>query len=80
MDMNRNRIFLEKMMEAGKLQREALMLFLPDKMKGHLTVIGHELTSLLMDCVVDLCAGTQKEPSESGEGPSQGNVRKVDIG
>ncbi len=80
MDMNRNRIFLEKMMEAGKLQREALMLFLPEKMKGHLTVIGHELTSMLMDCAVEVCAGMRKEPIESGTDPSQENVRKVDIG
>jgi len=80
MDGNRNRAFLEKMMEAGRLQKEAILLLLPDKTKAHFTVIGHELKSMLMECLVDGCINIRQTAAESGKDSSNGHVRKVDIG
>ena len=75
-----SREFLGKMMEAKKLEKEALMmLLLPDKAKGHLEVLGKELKSMLMECVLDLSTGHVENTSESNGSQGKDKVKKVDI-
>lgn len=79
MNPNRNSAFLEKWMEARKLEKEALMMLLPDKLKGHLDVIGKELKAILMECVLDLGTDHKVGTSESDQSRDKGKVHKVDI-
>ena len=74
-----SREFIEKMMEAKKLEKEALMLLFPDKVKGHLDVIGKELKSMLMECVLDSSTEPVEGTSEAKRSQGKDNVKKVDI-
>ena len=74
-----SREFLEKMIEAKKLEKEALMMLFPDKVKGHLEVLGKELKSMMMDCIPDLSTGPVENTSESKRSQGKDKVKKVDI-
>jgi hypothetical protein len=71
--------FIEKMMEAKKLEKEALMMLLPDKVKGHLEVVGKELKSMLMECVLDSSTRHDENTSESKRSQGKDKVKMVDI-
>jgi len=71
--------FLEKMMEAKKLEKEALMMLFPDKVVGHLDVVGKELKSMLMECLLDSRKGLVENTSEANRGQGRNKVKKVDI-
>lgn len=71
-----SREFIEKMMEAKKLEKEALMMLFPDKVKGHLDVVGKELKSMVMECLLDSSTG---HTSEAKRSQGKDKVKKVDI-
>ena len=72
--------FMEKMMEAKKLEMEAIMLLLPDKMKGHIEVIGNEVKLMLKECLLDMAAKHGQDTAEASQTPGSSKVKKVDIG
>ncbi|WP_041703400.1 hypothetical protein [Lachnoclostridium phytofermentans] len=75
--MNRTDImvFSQKMMEAKKMEVEALMYLLPEQTQDHMKVIGKELESMIKECFV-VPEGTQQKKSKKA---STSGTRKVDI-
>ncbi|GAU76030.1 hypothetical protein [Fusibacter sp. 3D3] len=71
---------IEKLIEAKKLEKEALMMLLPQKMQRHLEVISKELKDMACEYISDLALkqDTQKS-TEQNEVKTHG-VKKVDIG
>lgn len=65
--------FVEKFIEAKKMEKEAFMMLIPDYMKEHLAVIDKEIKSMLKE-------GFSGAPSDSGEAGTKSKVKKVDIG
>lgn len=63
--------FFEKIMEAKQKEMEAIMMLVPDKMKGHIEVIGKEVKMMLKDCLME-------KPTNHTQ--SNSKVKKVDIG
>ena len=77
-----NNEIIEKLIEAKKLEKEALMMLLPEKLQGHLEVIGNEVKAMLLDCVEELNMKDDEKQSankESNKDKSPSKVRKVDI-
>jgi len=60
---------IEKLIEAKRLEKEAFMMLLPEKMQKHLEVIGNEVKAMLLDYILDV--------NEEEKSPK---VKKVDIG
>ncbi|HZK53665.1 MAG TPA: hypothetical protein VFC84_05680 [Desulfosporosinus sp.] len=77
--MNISREFIEKMMEAKKLEKEALMMLFSDKVKVHLDVVGKELKSMLMECLLDSSTGHAETTPEAKRSQGKDKVKKVDI-
>lgn len=77
-----NVAFLEKIMEAKQMEKEALMMLLPDKMKGHLEVIGKEVKAMFIDCLLEMNSDhvTGAGSGRTDHSQSKDKVRKVDIG
>lgn len=61
--------FFEKMIEAKRLEQEALMMLLPEKMQKHVSVISRELKAMLMESIIDLA---ERVADEVGETVSEG--------
>lgn len=82
MELETCNLFFDKLIEAGRLQREAFLMLAPEKVRAHLTVIGNEMDVMNRECLTactrcgqDLfrcMAGATKAP------PSE-RVHKVDI-
>jgi hypothetical protein len=75
--------FIEKMLAAKQMELEAVTTLLPDKMRGHLDVIGREVKSMLTEGLVDIA---QRHASYGDAGHEEGaakttqvKVKKVDI-
>lgn len=79
MNSDTSSAFMEKMMEAKRMELEAIMMLVPDKMKGHLEVIGREVRMMLMDCIMEMYA-KHEEDTATKPAPSGSKVKKVDIG
>lgn len=75
-----NMAFIEKMMEAKQLEKEALMMFLPENMKGHLEVIGKEVKAMMKECILEMVSDHGTDSGGDGQSPSNNKVKKVDIG
>lgn len=80
---------IEKLMEAKRLEKEALMMLVPEKMKGHLEVICGELQAMALELLLEAqkSPSTQEEKSEKVEksekaekSSSSTKVKKVPIG
>ncbi len=71
---------IEKLIEAKKLEKEALMMLFSKKMQGHLEVIGNELKKMACEYIMDLdLEQSEKKSTEKKEAQYHG-VKKVDIG
>ena len=72
--------FIQKMIQAKRMEAEALLLLVPEKARGHMKVIGNEIGAMLLDCLAEVV----KKPDGSEPGKvkleSTQAVRKVDIG
>lgn len=74
---------IEKLMEAKRLEKEALMMLLPEKMQGHLEVISNEVKAMVFDYIEDF---NKKQEDESchdrayKKNSNTSKVKKVDIG
>ncbi len=72
--------FIEKMLEAKKLEKEAIMLLLPDHIKEHINVISMELKAMLVDIILDANVGTGQSSETNSQTEKNNRVKKVDIG
>jgi hypothetical protein len=74
---------INKLIEAKKLEKDALMMMLPENTKKHLEVIGKEVKEMILECVSDLeketeindCSNQKKEEQNK----DNSNVKKVNI-
>ncbi|MCM1566722.1 MAG: hypothetical protein FNP40_10115 [Dehalobacter sp. 4CP] len=53
MDTTINPEFIQKMLEAKRLQKEALETLMPENVREHLSVIEKEVKDLLVECLVN---------------------------
>lgn len=72
-----NREFINKMMEAKRLEGQALMSILPENVRCHVEVIGKEIKAILLECVTE-CTINRSGQRKDNEG-SDGKVHKVEI-
>ncbi|MBN2220802.1 MAG: hypothetical protein JW708_01265 [Vallitaleaceae bacterium] len=76
---------IEKLMEAKRLEKEALLSMLPENMQKHIDVIGKEIKAMVVDCFFEESQETHQDPeshknSEPQKGQATSKVKKVDIG
>jgi hypothetical protein len=70
---NNTEEFISKLIEAKKLEKDALMMILPEKTKKHVKAIGKEIKEMFLECVLDL----EKERNSNEKHNS--NVKKIKI-
>lgn len=71
--------FIQKMIQAKRMEAEALLLLVPEKTREHIKVIGTELGSMVMECLTDVFIKPDgAEPGKAKNDTAQA-VRKVDI-
>ncbi len=75
--------FFDKLIEAGKLHREAFLMLAPEGMRPHLAVIGEEMDAMTRECLT-ACTRMGQDlfrcfAGVTGSAPSE-RVHKVDIG
>jgi hypothetical protein len=90
---NMNSEFIEKMIQAKKLECEALLSLLPESQKGHVEVIEKEISAMVKECAAagvsatvdtlskianELAAETTSPPKTASKN-SKKTVKKVDI-
>jgi len=84
--MKANIEFISKMIDAKKLEEEAIISLFPKNMQKHLNVINKEVQALLIESVVAMVGGMNNlsDPSHNTENnkteESSSSVRKVEIG
>lgn len=71
---------IEKLIEAKKLEKEALMMLLPKKMQGHLEVISNELKDMACEYIADLALNQDSQKTSEQKKAKSHGVKKVDIG
>ncbi|MBF4695576.1 hypothetical protein [Fusibacter ferrireducens] len=71
---------IEKLIEAKKLEQEALMMLLPKKMQSHLEVISNELKDMACEYITDLAQKLDTQKSTKQNEAKTHGVKKVDIG
>jgi len=71
--------FMKKFMEAKRLEKEAFMLLVPDRVRGHLEVIKKEAGEMFMECMIDLFAQEKADKREAEEEKEEGKIKKVTI-
>ena len=79
--MNPNTIkAIDQLLQAKKLEKEALAALLPGDMTKHLDIIGKEVKAMLLETLIALNKSdtTETQPTETSK-PMSG-VTKVDIG
>ena len=76
--MNEEKIarFIGKMIEAKKMELEAVSQLMPEGARGHVSAMGSEMKSMVMECLADILV--KRETSEK-ESPKDGAVKKVNI-
>jgi hypothetical protein len=72
-----NREFLDKMKEAKKLEGEALMMILPENVRGHVEVIEKEIKAIFLECIAE-CTMARRE-SDKDNKTAKSMVHKVEI-
>ncbi len=72
-----NREFINKMIEAKKLEGEAFKLLIPENMRGHVSVIENEMKAILTECITDCAFGMKSTEKDSKQTKSK--VQKVEI-
>lgn len=76
-EVNMNREFIDKMIEAKKLEQEALMLILPEKVRGHVEIIEKEIKAIFLECIAECTVGKSEQDKNSEA--SNNKVHKVEI-
>lgn len=68
---------IEKLQAAGKLQREALMLLMPESVRGHLEIIGQEVKAVTAELLLGVFF--QKTGDTASPKAGEQKVKKFDI-
>lgn len=63
--------FIKKIMEAKRLEHEALMILLPEKMQKHVSVISKELKAMVVESIIDFAEKFDGESSENSSNPQE---------
>jgi len=71
--------FMEKFMEAKRLEKEAFMMLVPNRVRGHLEVIKKEAGEMFMECMMELFVREKASTREAGKETEGGKVKKVTI-
>lgn len=88
-----NSEFIEKMIQAKKLECEALLSLLPESQQGHVEVIEKEISAMVKECaaagvsatvgtlskIANVLAAETTGPKKSSKEDSKKTVKKVDI-
>lgn len=79
MNTKRNIEFLEKIIEAKKMEIEAVGLLFPQRTKEHLNIIGKEVKEMIKECICDTC-NSEKDCQKNNVHEQKNNgVKKVEI-
>jgi len=79
--MNPNTIkAIDQLLEAKKMEKEALATLLPGDMIKHLDVIGKEVKAMILETIIALNESETKDEQPSETSTSKSGVTKVDIG
>ena len=54
---------MNRVMEARKYQKKAIMALFPESMSGHIEVIEKELSAMFMECAVEMASQYMKQNS-----------------
>jgi hypothetical protein len=73
-------VFIQKMIQAKRMEAEALLLLVPEKTRGHMKVIGKELGSIVMECLAEVFIKPDGSEPDKVKYDTTQAVRKVDIG
>ena len=71
-----NREFIEKMIQAKKIEKEAVLSLLPKSMSGHMDVIEKEMKMMIMDLAKECVAESVRA---AGDPEEEKKVKKVSI-
>jgi len=71
--------FMEKFMEAKRLEKEAFMMLVPNRVRGHLEVIKKEAGEMFMECMMELFVREKASTREAEKETEGGKVKKVTI-
>jgi|ADurb_H2B_03_Slu_FD_contig_51_1069403_length_1179_multi_3_in_0_out_0_2 hypothetical protein len=71
-----NSEFIQKMIQAKKLEKEAVLTLLPKSLSGHLDVIENEMKMMIMDLAKECVAESVRAAANPGEDKK---VKKVSI-
>lgn len=74
-----NTAFIQKIIQAKKMEVEALMSLLPETAQDHMKVIGKELTSMLAECLTDKSSNQEESQREKSKNQPKSGIRKVGI-
>jgi len=88
-----NKVFIEKMVQAKKMECEALLSLLPESQQGHVEVIEKELFAMVKECaatgaaaaaetllkIVNIIEPETIDPKQTSKKGSKATVKKVDI-
>lgn len=72
-----NREFVDKMIEAKRLEKEAFMTILPENVRGHVEVIETEMKAILLEGMSDCFRSSNRDKKD--EEPVKSKVQKVEI-
>jgi hypothetical protein len=72
-----NREFVDKMIEAKKLEGEALMMLLPENVRGHVEVIEKEMKAIVVETIAEFAMDKNKCEKDSDK--ARNKVHKVEI-
>jgi len=71
--------FMEKFMEAKRLEKEAFMMLVPNRVRGYLEVIKKEAGEMFMECMMELFVREKASTREAEKETEGGKVKKVTI-
>lgn len=78
MEEKRNNGIAERLIEAGKYQKLALRVLLPEHIQGHIEVIENELKAIIKECACDIVKNSMdRDSAESNE--KAGGAKKIII-
>lgn len=74
-----NAVTIEKLLEAKRLEKEALLAMLPENMHKHIEVIGKEIKAMVFECLQNGYqeSSNTQESSKSQETTKQYEAKKV---
>ncbi len=73
-----NREFVKKMIQAKKLEYEALKEIMPEKLENRISGLEHDMMDIMKECVISGFTGYENNKNKSDE-PTEKKIKKVNI-